>query len=148
MVQKFVVEVDSIEFLEQYLRVATTTALMDYKKIEIKIINREEKYLTSCKNGNKDFPVILIGETWYAPKKGEKLNSKTFKKDKAVEYIIKTLRENIIDWEKQFIKRFEEGYAYEFSEYNGKTRVGYELCLNNSMPESFVISLVHIYYGN
>lgn len=163
MVQRFVVEVSSIELLEQYLLLVITTALNSYEELAVKVVDREEKYFdlylpSVLTDKDKHFPVILISG-WYLLKKEEnyyfygyepwkvfRFNG-TMNIAKTTQYIKKLFKKNEKAWEVQFKQRFGSGYTEFFNEFDGSVGLGYELRSCGGFPECLSISIVHIYYG-
>lgn len=163
MVQKFVVEVDSVKLLKQYLRLAMATVLTSHE--EVTVVDRSEKhhglYLPSVlMDETKHFPVILI-DGWYLPKEGEK-NSyfggrepwTTFRSavatssiDCAIEHIHELLEKQGETWRAQFEKRFGDGHHSGFNHFDGDVGLGYELRECGCFPKRLAISIVHMYYG-
>lgn len=165
MVQRFVVEVDSLELLEKYLRLAITTALESHEELAVKVVDRDEKYLglhlpPVLSDQKKHFPIIFIGG-WYLPEEGKE-NSyfggypswKTFRfdgstsaVDAAIQYIEGLLQEHGKTWGAEFKEKFGDGYDDCFNRYDGSVELGYELRSCGCFPEWLAISIVHMYYG-
>ena len=164
MVQRFVVEVDSMALLEKYLKLAMNTALDSEEEIAVKVVNRKEEYLDlhlpSVLDEDKNFPVIFIGG-WYFPEKGKKnsyfngyglwetFNSdgKTSAVNVAVKHIKKLLNKNEEQWFTEFKKKFGDGYNDCFNHFDGSVDFGFELQSCGCFPEWLAISIVHMYYG-
>jgi hypothetical protein len=168
MVQRFIVEVDSAKLLEQYLRLAMTTVLNSHEELAVKVVDRNEKYLSLhlpsvFMDQDKHFPVVFVGG-WYLPKapKGGGKNSyfngygpwATFRfdgttsaVDAAVQHIKQLFKENEKTWIAQFKQKFGDGYNDFFNHFDGSIGTGYELRACGCFPEWLAISLVHMYYG-
>ena len=164
IVQKFVVEVDSMQLLEQYMGLGIRTALKQ-EEIAVKVVDRGEEHLnlhlpSALSNQDKHFPVIFIGG-WYLPHEGEK-NSyfngygpwKTFRfdgrlsaTDIAIEHIKRLFKDHKKEWMKRFQRKFGNGYNNWFNHFDGSVEFGYELRTCGCFPEWLAISIVHIYYG-
>ncbi len=163
-VQRLITEVDSIKLLEQYLRLAITTALDSHDEIAIKVMNREEEHLSlhfpTAMNQDKHFPVILISG-WYLPTEGEgrsyfngyeswttfNSNESANQVDNALQHIKELLEENMETWRVQFNEKFGDGYNDCFNHNDGSVDLGFELRTCGCFPEWLAISIVHIYYG-
>lgn len=128
MVQRFVVEVDSANFLKQYLRLAITTTLNSYEELAVKVVDCNEKDLilhlpSDLMDQDKHFPVIFIGG-WYLPKEGEKnsyfngygswtmfhSDRTTNAVDAAIGYIEELFEKQGKTWNAQFKQKFGDGY--------------------------------------
>lgn len=162
-IQKFVVEVDSVMILEQYLRLAMTTVLKSHEELAVKVVNSNKKHLglpPALMDQDKHFPVIFIGG-WYSPKEGEK-NSyfdgygpwKTFRFDgttnaidAAVQHIKELFKRHGKAWGAQFKQKFGDGYNDGFNCFDGSVGLGYELRACGCFPERLAIFIVHMYYG-
>ncbi|MBU2109529.1 hypothetical protein KKB71_01035 [Patescibacteria group bacterium] len=165
MVQRLVVEVDSIKLLEEYLRLVMATALNSNEELAVKIVDRKEKNLIlylppPLSNQEKHFPIILVGG-WYISEEGKE-NSyfngyrpwETFKSeeetsavDTAIRHIKNLIKEYWTEWSAEFKKKFGDGYNAFFNIYDGSVGLGYELRTCNCFPEQLAISIVHMYYG-
>ena len=165
MVQRFVVEVDSAKLLEQYLRLAMTTALNSQEELAVKVVDRNEKHLglhlpPVLMEQDKHFPVIFIGG-WYSPKEGEKnsyfggygpwttfrFDGTTSAVDAAVQHIKELFENHGKSWGTQFKQKFGDGYDDCFNHFDGSVELGYELRACGCFPEWLAISIVHMYYG-
>lgn len=162
MVQYLSVEIDTVGLLEQYLKLAISTALESQQELAVKIVDLKEEYLNpklpSAVCTYNHFPVILISG-WYANgnDKGEHsyFNGykpwKTFKgqfaTNYAIDYVKVLLDKNDFVWKHEFIKKFGDGYNDDFNHCDGSVGVGYELKSCACFPEVLAISLKHIYYG-
>ena len=165
MVQRFVVEVDSAKLLEQYLRLAMTTALNSQEELAVKVVDRNEKHLglhlpPVLMEQDKHFPVIFIGG-WYSPKEGEKnsyfggygpwttfrFDGTTSAVDAAVQHIKELFEKHGKSWGTQFKQKFGDGYDDCFNHFDGSVELGYELRACGCFPEWLAISIVHMYYG-
>ena len=163
LVQKFRAEVDSIDLLEQYLRLAISTALKP-EEVAVKIVStREPNYRLSLPGSfdeKKQFPVIQIGG-WYLPK-GGKENSyfngyepwQTFRADgsqSAIDQALEMVRGVLLVTQKhtsnEFLEKFGSGYTSFFNEYDGHTGIGYTIDTCGCFPERLMVGLTHIYYG-
>lgn len=167
MVQRFIVQLDSRELLDEYLRLALATVLPSCQEVAVKVMDRSVEYYSlhvpsALMDENKHFPVILIGG-WYAPDSGKK-NSyfngygpwELFSDDRKVKnaidhpslgYVRELLDNNLSSWSGQFTDKFGDGFNGSFNHFDGSIGIGYELRSCNSFPEILAISLVHIYYG-
>lgn len=157
-IQKFDVQTDSLDILEQYLKLALRNATDgDGSTFAVKIVNRRDKnyslYLPSV--SRESFPVILI-QGWYQRKNGEKPHSyfngyrpwRLFgRSDQVVTFTRMTLNNREEKWTKQFLKKHGDGYTDSFNRFDGSVSIGYELRSCHSFPEVLAISLVHFYYG-
>lgn len=164
-VQKFLVQVDSLKLLEQYLKVAITTVLDSNEELAVKVVNRKEKYLSlhippAVSDQKKSFPVIFISG-WYLPK-NENENSyfnrypswQTFRSgeifsaiDSTTDCIVGLLIAHGERWGKEFKKKFGDGYNSGFNRYDGSIGLGYEIRCCDCFPEWLAISITHMYYG-
>ncbi len=163
MVQRFVVEVDSMALLQKYLRLSMQTALQP-EEVAVKVVDRSEKYLDlhlpSVLDENKNFPVIFIGG-WYLPEKGkqntyfngygpwETFHSEGKKSavDVAIKHVKTLLEKNGEQWFKEFKKKLGDGYNGGFNHFDGSIGFGFELRACGCFPEWLAISIVHMYYG-
>ncbi|MDD5164540.1 MAG: hypothetical protein PHF10_03135 [Patescibacteria group bacterium] len=162
MVQKLIVEVDSMEPFERYLRLAIKTVLSSQEELAVKVIDRKDKDLSLhlppvISDQTKHFPVIFIGG-WYRPKNGEN-NSyfngygpwTTFRGETSINdavYHIKGLlykQGRVLATE--FIKKFGDGYNEGFNRSDGSVSLGFEIRDCGCSPEWLAISVVHIYHG-
>jgi hypothetical protein len=157
-IQKLAVQTDSLDTLEQYLRLALCNAIDgDGSTIAVKIVNRGNKnyglYLPPLPQ--KSFPVILI-QGWYQRKDGEKPHSyfngyrpwRLFgRSEQVIAFTRMTLNSREEKWNAQFLKKCGDGYTDSFNHFDGSVSVGYELRTCSSFPEILAISLVHIYHG-
>lgn len=158
-IQNFVAELNTEKLLAQYLKIAMATVLDSYEELAVKIVDRNDKHFglylpSSVYNQDENFPVILING-WFAPENG-KANSyfngykkwETFKTiDEATAYVIAQITTNKTLWQKQFGKKFGDGYNEGFMKHDGSVEIGYKLQSCHSFPECLAISLIHFYYG-
>lgn len=165
VVQRFVVEVDSVMLLEQYLRLAIATALDSGEELAVKVVDRNEKHLglhlpSVFMDQDKHFPVIFIGG-WYLSKDGQKnsyfggygpwttfcFDGTTSAIDATVQHINKLFEKHGKLWDLQFEQKFGDGYNNSFNRFDGSIGLGYELRACGCFPEWLAISIVHMYYG-
>lgn len=170
MVQRFVVQVDSLILLEQYLRLAMTTALNSCEEVAVSVVDRKMKYyelgLPSAFVGEcvkKHFPVMLI-DGWYATKPGEesrfvnlRFSPKVFLSnpcslssgpvERAIEHVKTLISTHGEEWGRDFRKDHGDGFNTFFNEDDGSVGLGFELRSCGSFPERLAISVVHICYG-
>jgi len=157
-VQKFDVQTDSLDILEQYLKLALRNALDgDGSTFAVKIVNRRNKnYSLGLPSiPEESFPLILI-QGGHQRKEGEKPHSyfngyrswRLFgRSDQVVTFARMTLKSREEKWTEQFLKKRGDGYTDSFNRCDGTVSVGYELRSCYSFPEVLAISLVHFYYG-
>ncbi len=163
MVQRFVVEVDSMELLEKYLKLAMTTALVP-EEIAVKVLDRNEKHLDlhlpSVLDKDKNFSVILISG-WHLPAEGKdntyfngydpwdifRQKGNTSAVEMAIKHIKNLLERNGEQWFKEFKNKFGDGFDGHFNHFDGSVGFGFELRACGCFPEQLAISVVHMYYG-
>ena len=157
-IQEFLVELDTFNLLERYLKLAIPTVLESTEELAVKIVNRREKYLSlhlpAIFDQKKHFPVIFISG-WLAPKDGKPnryFNGypkwETFKTvEDTIEYVERILKQRRKSWSYQFEKKFGDGYNDGFNRFDGSIGVGLRLQSCRSSPEWLAISLIHFYYG-
>ncbi len=164
MVQRFVVEVDSINLLEQYLNVALTTVLNSHEELAVKILNHSDNHdlfmRRTYQKKDRCFPVILISG-WYSSSDVRKHSYfdgseplKTFRSaettntvDSTILFIKDLLMVHGKIWDAQFKKVCGDGYSAGFNKFDGSIGLGYELRSCGRFPEELSISIIHMYYG-
>jgi len=147
LIQNFIVEVDSVKLLKQYLELALPTVLNSTEEIAVKVIDHDDDqykslyYPSVIYRKENILPVLLI-EGWYKSKDKERdsffngykpwklFNENTL--NKSVNYAMGVLSDN----QSNLLDRFSKGCGD-----------GYQLISNKRFPNSLTLSLVHIYYG-
>jgi hypothetical protein len=164
-VQEFIVEVRSVEILEQYLRLAIPTSMDSLQEVAVKIMDRDDPHfnlsLPSSVYGEKVLPVLMV-EGWFKQEANAKKhdyfngygpwlvfnsNEKNDVVDSVINHIKKTFEANKKTWEALFWKELGDGYNSDFNELDGSIGIGYKLQVGRAFPENLVISLVHMYHG-
>jgi hypothetical protein len=137
--QKFIVEVDSIKLLKQYLDLALVTTLDSYAEIAVKVVDRKDKYISLSlppviMDQDKHFPVILIGG-WHLPDSGKENSYFAGRKpwtvfrsrekmdtvSATIHHIEKLFQRHGKAGETQFTQKFGEGYNDCFNRSDGHT---------------------------
>lgn len=159
MVQKFIVEVDSKELLEQYLRLAIKTVLIPHDELAVKVVHIKDYLPSVLMDQYTRFPIIFISG-WCLPENGE--NSyfngygpwRTFRFDEttnavesAIQYVKELLEKQGKTWATSFFHKFGDGHTDWFDENDGTVGFGYELRACGGLPEWLAISIIHVYYG-
>ena len=162
LIQNFVVEVDSVKLLKQYLELALSTVLNSTEEIEVKVVDHDDKYKSlyypSVIYGKENILPVLLIEGWYKSKDNEresffngykpwKLFNEENTLSKSIEYIMSVLSEYQSYLTDRFSRDCGDGYNYGFNHYDGSIGIGYQLISNKKFPNSLTLSLVHIYYG-
>ena len=162
LVQNFIVEVDSIKLLKQYLELALGTVLNSTEEIAVKVIDHADEcknlYYPSVIYGKKNILPVLMIEGWYGSEdnagdsffngyKPWKLFNDENTINKSIEYAVSVLSENQSNLIERFSRDCGDGYNYGFNHFDGSVNVGYQLISNKRFPNSLTLSLVHIYYG-
>jgi hypothetical protein len=160
MVQDFRVEVDSIDLLKQYLRVAMSTALSSNQEIAVQIVDHSlENYQYLIRGYQLDprcLPVIMVSG-WYKPEPGKKASYVWPEQCNIfVEHddpVLATNLEQAIFHIEEHVREFGPGWATTFREKcqgpddcDGSVGVGFGLRACNSFPEWLAIEFIYVYY--
>ncbi len=165
LVQDFFVEVDSLNLLKKYLRIAMKTILSSTEEIAIRAVNytqdnKPPKGAPPILDNKENFPIILIGgsekyegfETGnsyfdgYGPWELFTSSEKKKSTNKAIGHI-KSLLEQYSDiWMEKYsmTKYFKQGSSEKF---DGHYKTGYQLRSCGCFPEVLAICLTNIYYS-
>ena len=158
LVQDLIVEVDSKEFLKQYLELALPTVLNSIEEIAVKVIDHDDQYKklyypSVIYSATDILPVLLI-EGWYKTSERKSFfngykpwtlfNDKNALND-SIKFVMTVLSKS--DLKNRFTKDCGDGYNYGFNHFDGSIGVGYKLISNKTFPNSLSLSLSHIYYG-
>jgi hypothetical protein len=160
MVQDFRVEVDSIDLLKQYLRVAMPTALDSNQEIAVQIVDHSiENYqsLIRCYYADAHrLPVIMISG-WYKPEPGKK-TSYVWPEQCNIfvahdDPVLPTNVEQAIFCIEEHLREFGPSWGRTFREKcqgpddcDGSVGVGFGLRVCKSFPEWLAIELIYVYY--
>jgi hypothetical protein len=161
VVQKFLLELDALTTLEEYLPIVIKTTLC-VEEIAVKVVKPERAGLELppvLLSTNNSLPVILISG-WYLPRAAENHYFGGYKPwntfqydgvksatDQALTHVLGLLEENFGAWSKTFSQKFGNGYHSGFLPSDGHVQVGFKLQTCGCFPEQLAVSLVHIYYG-
>lgn len=158
LVQRFVVEVDSLSLLEKFLMVAVDTIFESKDQIIVNLPGRKnmEKLPSPVNDPQKNFPIFLIGG-WDTKEKiadsryitgGDRFNKKTpYDIKQYLNYVKNNISTYGSEWRREFIKTIGDGYDDSFNHYDGRVVTGYEIRSCGIFPEVLAVSLTHIYYG-
>jgi len=158
LVQKFDAEVDSLKLLRKYLYLAIETILESNQEITVKFLdNQNISGLPFSLDDVQNLTLFLIGG-WYIDSSvngssyvlgGQKFiaDSEKTSIDGALDFIIKTIKNDRNNLYQKFLEKCGSGYDHSFNECDGSVKVGYQISSLSAFPAVLAVSLVHIYYG-